>query len=162
MPTYLSFADLEAAVGGVDALRLIADPTFTNSAADPVLVDEALEYGEGVLLRYCRAAPLTSGLSSWVDTPANLPQQANDAIVSLAVHRLHEQVRGVQGYAIPKGAIDSKDAVYSSFEGLSNGLVSWTSAAAPASTLTQKTRVYTDPNARGRRALSGAVRKLIG
>ena len=161
MPVYLFFSDLETAVGGSDALKLIADPTFTSSAADVDLVNESLNYGEAELLRYCRAAPEASGLANWVDTPANLPQQARAAIVSLAVHRLHEQIRGAQGFAIPKGAIDSKDAVYKSFEGLAAGLVSWVQGATPAVVLTQQTRVYTDSSASGRRARSVQVRKLI-
>lgn len=161
MPVYLSFADLETAVGGPDSLKLIADPTFTNDAADSDLVDDALDFAEGELLRYCRAAPAASGLATWIDTPAALPKQAFAAIVSLAVYRLHEVIRGSQGVAIPSGSIKTKDATYSSFEGLASGLVSWSNSATPAQSLTQKTRVYTD-SAGGRRATTNQIRKLIG
>ncbi len=161
MPTYLTFAELEEEVGGEDALALIADPTFANGGADETLVNLQIEYAEGELLRLCRAAPTASGLPSWVATPAALPVQAKGIIVSLAVHRIHEVVRATQGYSIPKGVIDAKTAAYKSLEGLADGSVSWSSSAAPAATLTQKVRVHTDPNARGRRALSRNVRKII-
>jgi hypothetical protein len=161
MPVYLSFADLETAVGGPDSLKLIADPTFTNDTADADLVDDALDFAEAELLRYCRAAPVASGLATWLDTPAALPQQARAAIITLAVYRLHELIRGTQGVAIPSGSIKSKDAIYASFDGLASGLVSWVNSSTPAQSLTQKVRVYTD-SAGGRRATAGQVRKLIG
>ncbi len=162
MPTYLTFDEFETSVGGEEALKLIADPTFTNEAADVDLVEQALDWAEGEVLRYSRAAPATSGLASWVDDASSLPAPARAAIVTLATYHLHEVIRGSQGVAIPKGSIDAKVGVYASFEGLVDGSISWSAAAAPARTLTQKVRVYTDASASGRRARSAQVRKLIG
>lgn len=161
MPTYITFAQFETSVGGPDSLALIADPTFSNNLANVDLVNEAIEWAEGELLRCCRAAPKAANLASWVDTPANLPTSGKEAIVTLAIFHLHEIIRGTQGIAIPKGSIDSKDKVYTSLQGLTDGSVSWNPSATPAKSLTQKVRVYTDPNG-GRRASTGQVRKLIG
>lgn len=159
MPTYISIADIEIKIGGSDALIKIADPSFADVAYDVDLVNDAIDWAEGDVIQRCRGLA-AAGLATWEATPALLPRPAKDAMLTLAVFGIHERCRAAQGYAIPKGVIAAKDAVYASFKALTeDGTTSWVSTVTPAQHLTQGVKVFTDGP---RRTRGYQVRKLIG
>lgn len=160
VPVYTTLADLQTFVGGEAALKLIADPDFNGDSIDTEIVNHALSWGEGEILKLGRGVA-ASGVDSWESSPASIPSPAKDAILTLGVFGVHERIRAAQGVAIPRESIAAKDRVYKEMDRLRLGEVSWVSGTTPAQHLTQSVRVYTDANGRGRQTLTTQLSKLI-
>lgn len=160
-PVYTSLADLQEYVGGEDALKLIADPDFGGDSIDTGVVNSALSWAEGEVLKKCRGVD-AAGLGTWENTPSAIPEAAKQTMLCLGVFGVHERIRAAQGVAIPRDVIASKDRAYKELAELGKlGADSWAAGVTPAQHLTQQVTVNLDTQGRGRQTRTSQIFKLI-
>ena len=126
---YCTQADLQAAVGGLEALTWISD--LTNVQVDVAAVASAIEYASAVIDSYATGTPETGSTPGDLWGPPSgpgTPIQAKQAAIALAIYRLYETVRR----EVPAQWQTAFDRVIASLTDLAAGKVSWVGGQAPA------------------------------
>lgn len=125
---YCTQADIQAAVGGLEALTWISD--LTNVQVDVDAVASAIEYASAVIDSYATGTPETGSTPGdlWAPPGPGTPIQAKQAAITLAVYRLYETIRR-EVPAQWQGAFDRTTATLTA---LASGKVSWVGGQPPA------------------------------
>jgi len=126
---YCTQADLQAAVGGLEALTWISD--LTNVAVDTDAVSSAIEYASAVIDSYATGTPETGSTPGDLWGPPSgpgTPIQAKQAAITLAIYRLYETVRR----EVPAQWQTAFDRTLANMTDLSAGKVSWVGGQSPA------------------------------
>lgn len=126
---YCTQADLQAAVGGLEALTWISD--LTNVQVDVDAVASAIEYASAVIDSYATGTPETGSIPGDLWAPPGgpgTPIQAKQAAITLAIYRLYETIRR----EVPSQWQSAFDRTIVTLGDLSSGKVSWVGGQPPA------------------------------
>lgn len=125
---YCTQADLQAAVGGLEALTWISD--LTNVQVDVAAVASAIEYASAVIDSYATGTPETGSTPGdlWAPPGPGTPTQAKQAAITLAIYRLYETIRR----EVPAQWQVAFDRTIANLADLAAGKVSWVGGQPPA------------------------------
>lgn len=138
---YCTSSDIQGAIGGAAALKLLTD--IRNTTTDTTAITSAIDEATGVIDQYATGTPGTTGVAGamWSSTPIPATQSAINIAVYTLYMRIHREV--------PEDWRTKYERTMDLLEKLSQGKVSWVASENP-SMQTAATVYYFGPGSTAR------------